>query len=136
MRKTHREMLDAFLARHPKLGGNDEVKLYHGGQPDDARVVWFYHEHDIALINGSNQVVVSLCGYGTASTRARLNAVCSVVAPHIYFTQIKGEQYMCYTGTDGEGNRWEIPEKITELSAPIVIGEVCRAERSEEDEQV
>lgn len=121
MRKQHKTMIDALLDRRAKLRAHDEVALY-DKQPDGARAVWFYHGNNIAWVNDSGEIVVTLCGYGTPSTRERLNALCSVVAPHVGFYQHAHEQYICYRGTDEHGNRWRMPEKIDDLTKAFVVG--------------
>lgn len=126
MRKLHDDMIHALLKGKSAKRANDWVALYNG-QPDDARRVWFYHENDIAYVNSRGEVRVSLAGWGTASTRARLNALCSVVAPHLSFYQHKGDQYLCYTGTDEHGNRWHMPEKLDDLEKTILVGKVPEA---------
>jgi hypothetical protein len=72
MRKTHDTMVEAFWGGYGKKKANDAVV-----RRPTQQMEWYYHGHMIAWSNLSHEddLRISFCGYGTYSTKARLNAL-------------------------------------------------------------
>lgn len=88
MRKVTEETVTAFLARKPKSIGNtcstgDELRL---------------HGNTIAYWESENGIILKMAGWGTATTRERLNGVLELAQgicydiPVVRLCQRKGEQ--------------------------------------------
>jgi hypothetical protein len=76
MRKAHDLMVNAFWGGYGKRKANDVVArtaFISGPQ----QMEWYYHGHRIAWsqLDTESGIHVSFCGYGTYSTKARLNAL-------------------------------------------------------------
>lgn len=129
MRKVEEQVIGAFLRRQNCKRGNTKSHF-----PEHRNYrrwgVLRLHGNGIAVMSNFERadrkfdVYVSLANHGTATTRSRLNAVCELLNAPIRFTQSKGEQYICYSGTDGEGNRWYMPELIEDWEHWYHVGVV------------
>lgn len=66
MRKIEHQMLQAYHQRKNRKLGNTEVT-------EDGRI--YLHGNLIAANNGDGTLSFSMCGWGTPTTRSRLNAL-------------------------------------------------------------
>lgn len=86
MRKVTREIGEAFKAGKPKTVANTTT---------DGHSV-FLHGNKIAQKQNDSMLALTLAGWGTVTTRERLNGILDTMAESYYpggFTQSKGEQY-------------------------------------------
>lgn len=101
MRKSSFHIMQAFLDKRPAKGkGNSEQgyfaksKIEYMGYRDytDGQSVWL-HGNKIAWHNPDNTVSLTLAGWGTPTTRERLNTLCQMLINKRPFHQKKHEQY-------------------------------------------
>ena len=79
MRKIERQMIHAINCPG-KRWNNTNTKVR--WSDDQKYVEVLLHDHIIASINfAKNRAVISACGYETATTKSRLNAILSDLAP-------------------------------------------------------
>ena len=83
MRKITDTIVSAFMRGDARTVGNTRT---------DGNTIWL-HDNAIAWRDGRD-VVVTLAGWGTVTTRERLNGLLDVIAPHLGIVQRKHEQYV------------------------------------------
>ena len=93
MRQITREAAAAFEAGQPFKKSNTEVVV------GNDYVVMYLHGNAIAKLHGGCDLEVTLAGWGTPTTRERLNGLNGVSA-----NQHKGEQYI--NGEVVDENQW------------------------------
>ena len=82
MRKVSKVVGQAFI--------NGEVKKMGNSHTDGKSL--FLHNNRIAWKDG-NKIKMTLCGWGTVTTRERLNSLCRLLDSPSGFHQSKGEQF-------------------------------------------
>lgn len=90
MRKVTKEIVNAFLNCQKKTIGNtmtDGVSIY-------------LHGNRIAWRDESDSYHISMCGWGTPTTRERLNGLLQEVAPHLFVSQKKGQNLLFNRNTN------------------------------------
>ena len=91
MRKITRLASEAFIANENWHLDNTRVAV------EENRTVLYLHNNIIALKNhnDSDGVLLTLAGWGTPTTRERLNGLLAMLGhPGVGFSQRKGEQYL------------------------------------------
>jgi hypothetical protein len=84
MRKLTREIVNAFLNGNKKTKGNTST---------DGQSIWL-HGNQIVETNQDGQIVINNCGWGSVTTRERLNGLLSQIAPHLWVHQSNFNQYV------------------------------------------
>ena len=93
MRKITRQMTEAFANNQAKRSGNDEVTVFELDSKPYVRL--YLHNNKIAEhVIGTNILKVTLAGWGTSTTRERLNGLMATLNLPIAFNQHKHEQYI------------------------------------------
>ena len=83
MRKITSEIVDAFMRGDSKRVGNTRT---------DGDTIYL-HDNAIAQRNGRD-VRITLAGWGTVTTRERLNGLLNVIAPHLGAVQRNHQQFI------------------------------------------
>ena len=83
MRKITAEIVDAFMR-------GDSIRI--GNTRTDGDTIYL-HDNAIAQRNGRD-VRITLAGWGTVTTRERLNGLLDVIAPHLGAVQRNHEQFI------------------------------------------
>ena len=83
MRQGSTRIIQAFLDRKAKRLKNDST--------DGQRLL--YHGNVIAWWGDDGSLSLTLAGYGTVTTRLRLNTICDLLGHGRPYSQRKGEQY-------------------------------------------
>jgi len=84
MRKLTREIVNAFLNGNKKTKGNTST---------DGQSIWL-HGNQIVETNQDGKIVINNCGWGSVTTRERLNGLLSQIAPHLWVHQSNFNQYV------------------------------------------
>lgn len=84
MRKLTQEIVNAFLNGNKKTKGNTST---------DGQSIWL-HGNQIVETNQDGQIVINNCGWGSVTTRERLNGLLSQIAPHLWVHQSNFNQYV------------------------------------------
>jgi hypothetical protein len=80
----------AFIERKPRKIKNDET----GG------TALYFHGNEIAVWRDNGDLLWTLAGYGTYTTRLRLNQLFSQLGLPFSLCQRHGEQYLHHSGTN------------------------------------
>ena len=88
MRKVTEDIARAFVNGQKKTVSNTST---------DGVSVWL-HGHEIIRKFDDNSMRVSLCGWGTPTTRERLNGILSFAGFNAQFFQQNHEQFICVDG--------------------------------------
>lgn len=83
MRKITSEIVNAFMRGDSKTMGNSST---------DGDTLWL-HNNAIAWRDGRN-IVLTMAGWGSVTTRERLNGLLDVIAPHLAIVQRNHEQHI------------------------------------------
>jgi hypothetical protein len=90
MRKLTREIVSAFLNGNKKTKGNTST---------DGQSIWL-HGNQIVETNQDGKIVINNCGWGTVTTRERLNGLLNEIAPHLGVVQRNFDQYIQDSNND------------------------------------
>lgn len=89
MRKVTRQVVTAFINQKSLKVGNTETDGQH----------LYLHGNLIAVWSDSGEIVGSLAGWNTPTTRERLNGLCELIGSNARFYQKSGEpRFRDYTG--------------------------------------
>ena len=102
MRKITEKVSDAFLNKQSVCMSNSAVVAA------DDKVSLYLHSNLIARLS-DDKLEVTLAGWGTPTTRERLNGLMRTLRLNVRFNQYKGDQYM---RTASAGRRIEVDETI------------------------
>ena len=83
MRKITNDIVDAFMRGDSKTINNSRT---------DGNTLWL-HDNAIAWRDGRD-VVLTMAGWGSVTTRERLNGLLDVIAPHLVILQRNHEQHV------------------------------------------
>ena len=104
MRKVSKEIAEAFIENKNKVMSNTRICPVSdwvsngemGVYLHDNKIAWWENNHPYKNKHGNIHLSFCLCGWGTLTTRERLNAIFSYVffpkSDSVYLKQIKGEQ--------------------------------------------
>ena len=98
MRKITDQIITAFMNKENMTKGNTSTT--------DGKSIWL-HGHEIVRTNDDGNIVINNCGWGTVTTRERLNGLLNAIAPHLGAVQRNHEQYI----QDSSKDYWK-PELI------------------------
>ena len=88
MRKVTQDIARAFVNGQKKTLRNTST---------DGMSVWL-HGHEIIRKTGNKEFRISLCGWGTPTTRERLNGILSFAGVNAHLFQHNHEQFLCANG--------------------------------------
>ncbi len=102
MRKVSKEIAEAFIQNKNKVMSNTRICPVSdwvsngemGVYLHDNKIAWWENNHPYKNKHGNIHLSFCLCGWGTPTTRERLNTIFSYAfkSDSVYLKQIKGEQ--------------------------------------------